>query len=48
VLGPAWLSRVGYKRNPPLVDFEATRTKAAEFEVKARAVAAGVEAAPAP
>jgi lysophospholipase L1-like esterase len=44
-LGPAWLSRVGHKRNPPPVDFDAARTKAAEAEAKARAVA---QTAPAP
>jgi lysophospholipase L1-like esterase len=39
VLGPAWLSRVGHKRNPPPVDFDAARNKAAEIEIKAREAA---------
>ncbi len=41
VLGPAWLSRVGHKRNPPAVNFEAAQKTALEIEAKAREIAKG-------
>jgi lysophospholipase L1-like esterase len=38
MLGPAWLSRVGYKGNPKPVDFEAASKTAAELEARARSL----------
>jgi lysophospholipase L1-like esterase len=46
VLGPAWLSRVGHKRNPPPVNFEEAQARAAEFEGQARKIASGAHTAP--
>ena len=40
VLGPAWLARVGHKRNPKPVDFADAQAKASELERRDRALAA--------
>jgi lysophospholipase L1-like esterase len=39
VLGPAWLYKVGHKRNPEPVDFETARGRATEIEAQARELA---------
>ncbi len=39
LMGPAWLYRVGHKRNPKPVDFEAAQAQAVDIEKKVREIA---------